>query len=937
MSKTNPDVLYAGTGEGFFNSGAISGDGIFKSIDGGETWSLLSSTTGNLDFQNINEIIIDPNDSKILLICSNGSPPFKSGIMKSVDGGISWINVYSANSRVQDLVFNPDNFNIQYAGVNTFGIIKSINGGNTWTKHSNGLSANGRIELAISPVVTSRIFAAVEGELSDADGSSDLFISDDSGDSWSLVKEENNGANVDWMDSQGWYDNSIITHPYDPDILYVGGIDIHMIKIKAGSAVGPDQIKNIIEFGTEVFLAFESSTLSHLNGGFGTGEDWFDIWEGYPIEVTESDYTSIEIRFGPGKNQMAHRFTVPPNAGTNNDGGAGIGPLEHFYKDYVEVPFEVWDIENNIQLMVSFRDQEDDGKFELVQRTGEDPTIGREYIFINAVPYDSDSPNLNIATTAGHAFKNIYAMWPMLAEEAVWDDQNLPDSKLIVDYGPLSIRFRETTRFTNSRGSLNPETVHPDIHNFVIIPTTGLNFKILTSNDGGVYISNESSSPGLGDNNWIKVGGSLNTGQFYGADKKRGEEVYIGGMQDNGTYRSFSNPDASSSYSFQFGGDGFEVIWNYGDPSKVIGSSQFNSFRRFDSNTNSSVWSSATNGLEDVGDDRAGFISQLANSPFWPNVIYTVGVSGVWRSNNFGIDWALLPINNRWVIDSSISSTYDVAVSLANPTIVWAGGAMTNQRSIFVTQDGGINFNAVNNYSEATMGPISGIATHPENESQAFLLFSQAKTPKVLLTKDLGQSWEDLSGFGSNEVSNNGFPDVAVHSLLVFPHDTNVIWVGTEIGIFESSDSGTSWEILGGDFPAASVWSMKIVENQVVVGTHGRGIWTATINGLDWPGEIVTDINDEFKVDGNNLSLYPNPAIDKIKVRFNLSFTDKIVASIYDIKGRMVMQLTFNQTHTPTPEGEIQIDLDGLNPGLYIVEIDNGKEKVSSRLLVRNN
>ncbi len=935
ISNSNPEVIYAGTGEGFFNSGSIDGDGIFKSIDGGETWDQLLSTAGDLDFININEIIVDPSDTNVLLICANGSPPVSSGIMKSVDGGDNWTKVYSANSRVQDLVFDPNDFNIQYAGVNTFGVIKSIDGGDTWQKFSSGLSANGRIELAISPVVSSRIFAAVEGELSDAEGSSDLFISDDSGGSWSLVKEENEGVNVDWMDSQGWYNNSIIAHPYDLDLLYVGGIDLHMFKIKAGTAVGPDQIKNISELGTDAFLAFESSTLSHLNGGFGTGVDWFDNWDGFPIEIAGSDYTSIEIRFGSGRRQMAHRFTVPSNAGTNNDGGAGIGPLEHFYQDYVQVPFEVWDIDNNIQLMVSFRDQEGDGKFELVQRIQADPTIGREYIFVNAVTYNPNNPDSKIAATAGHAYKNIYAMWPLLAEEAVWDDQNLPDSKLVVDYGPLSIRFRETTRLTNSGGSLNPGTVHPDIHNFAIIPTTGLNFKILTSNDGGVYISNDSSVPGLGDDNWRKVGGSLNTGQFYGADKKRGEDIYVGGMQDNGTYKSFSNPNASSSYTFQFGGDGFEVIWNYGDPDKIIGGAQFNRFRRFDGNTNSSVWSSATNGLEDVGDEKAPFITKLANSPFWPNVIYTVGVSGVWRSNNFGIDWALLPIDTKWVIDSSISSSYDVAVSLSNPAIVWAGGAMTNQRSIFVTQDGGRNFKAVNNYSGTTIGAISGIATHPENDSSAFLLFSQARIPKVLKTKDLGLNWEDLSGFESGGVSNNGFPDVAVHSLLVFPHDTNVIWVGTEIGIFESSDNGISWEILGGDFPAVSVWSMKIVENQVVVGTHGRGIWTATINGLDWPGEIISDINKEIEVDGNNLLLYPNPAFDRVKAKFDLPLTDKIIASMYDINGKMVKQLNFNKTQTHG--GEIEIDLGGLNPGLYIIEIDNGQQKVSARLLVKDN
>lgn len=930
-SPADPKIIYAGTGEGFFNSDFITGDGIFKSTDGGETWNQLGSTAGNVQLQNINEIIVDPDDPNILLVCSNGFPPFKSGILKSTDGGGTWTNVHSASSRVQDLVFSPDDFNIQYATVNGAGIMKSIDAGNSWQNSSSGFTSQGRIELAISPVNPARIFAATQGLLTNSNGSSDLFISDDAGVSWSLLKEHNDGENKDWMSDLGWFANTIVAHPFNMNIVYLGGIDVHKVEVRPGSEMGPKQINSVSEVDTQSFLAFVSSTLSFLGGGFGTGIEWFEDWPGFPVSVLGTDFVSIEIRFGPGVKQMAHRFTVPPNAGTAGDGGAGIGPTEHMYQDYVEVPFEVWDIDNNRQLMVSFRDQEDDGFYELVVRSDADPTIGREYIFINAVDYDSITPDTNIAKDAGHAYKNIYTTWPTLVEGGVWDPDNLPESKIVVNYGELSIRFKQSKQLTTTGGVLSPGKMHNDQHKMIIMKTTGANFRILAANDGGVYYSNESTLPGENDQDWIKAGNTMNTGQFYGADKKRNVNEYIGGLQDNGTYKSFPNPTVNSSYTLEFGGDGFEVVWNYDNPEWIIGSSQRNRLRR--TTNGGASWSDPINGLEDTGDDKAPFFTNLSNNPKRPYMLYTLGISGVWRSNNFGEDWTLMPITSSWVTGTSISSAYDVEISLANPSIVWAGGAMTTQRSIFVTQNGGRNFNAVNNYTEATMGSISGIATHPDNELQAYLLFSQAKTPKVLITKDLGQSWEDLSGFGSNEVSNNGFPDVAVHSLLVFPHDTNVIWVGTEIGIFESSDSGTSWKILGGDFPAVSVWSMKIVENQVVVATHGRGIWTATIDGLDWPGEIVTDIHDEFEVDRNKLSLYPNPAFDKVKARFDLLFTDKIVASLYDINGRMVKQLTFNQTQTH--KREIEIDLVGLNPGLYIIEIDNGKEKISSRLLVK--
>ncbi|MEN8251020.1 MAG: T9SS type A sorting domain-containing protein, partial [Bacteroidota bacterium] len=111
-----------------------------------------------------------------------------------------------------------------------------------------------------------------------------------------------------------------------------------------------------------------------------------------------------------------------------------------------------------------------------------------------------------------------------------------------------------------------------------------------------------------------------------------------------------------------------------------------------------------------------------------------------------------------------------------------------------------------------------------------------AEGPKILRTDNLGQSWYDISGFGTNTSSANGFPDVALNDLLVMPHDTSVIWAGTDIGIVESTDAGQSWHLLISNMPAAAIWEMKIVDKEIVMGTHGRGIWTTTIDAL--PGHV---------------------------------------------------------------------------------------------------
>ncbi|MEM6802121.1 MAG: T9SS type A sorting domain-containing protein, partial [Bacteroidota bacterium] len=184
-------------------------------------------------------------------------------------------------------------------------------------------------------------------------------------------------------------------------------------------------------------------------------------------------------------------------------------------------------------------------------------------------------------------------------------------------------------------------------------------------------------------------------------------------------------------------------------------------------------------------------------------------------------NWILSPIENDW------EGSPDVAVSLANPQVVWIATGMSSRRDVYVSTDGG---NTLKKAREiADIGRISGMYLDPLDENTAYLLFSPKGVPKILRTKDLGQTWEDLSGFQKG--IDRGFPDVSVFSLQVLPHAPGTIWAGTDIGIFESTDDGQSWSIID-DFPKTIVWDMKWVDDEIVIATHGRGVWTATIPEL---------------------------------------------------------------------------------------------------------
>lgn len=380
-----------------------------------------------------------------------------------------------------------------------------------------------------------------------------------------------------------------------------------------------------------------------------------------------------------------------------------------------------------------------------------------------------------------------------------------------------------------NRFEVSSKGVHVDHHNLVLIPidrATG-RFYIVNANDGGIAFSPDSGETFFQTGDLFDEAGlyetnkGYNTAQFYGVDKMNGADRYVGGTQDNGSWVSVVDPDENSSWRWAPSGDGFEAAWHYSDPQKVLVSAQFNSIYRSDDG--GATWRN----VNPPGDGP--FITRISNSKIDPEVVFGVSRQGVVRSLGFGDGWEVIDMPPGW----RFSGAAQVRVSLASPLAVWSGSGMTADSRPAVSIDGGRRFQVTNFYDQATLGSISGLATHPANERTAYALFSMADGPKILRTTDLGENWEDISGFIANRAeSTNGFPDVATYSLLVMPFDTNRIWAGTEIGLFESLDDGLSWQYADNGLPPVSIWDMKIVNDEVVLATHGRGVWSVALPEL---------------------------------------------------------------------------------------------------------
>ncbi|MGF7141417.1 T9SS type A sorting domain-containing protein [Roseimarinus sediminis] len=857
MAPSNTSLIYAGTGEGFGNSDAIKGDGIFKSEDKGASWTQLQSTAANEDFAFVNRIIVDPNNEQVLIAATNTS------IQRSSDGGQTWTRVFEDDGRVQHLIHHPGSFDIQYASINNKGIVRSSDGGQTWNyvlQHGYG-----RIEMAISPSDPSTIYAL--------DQTSQMLITEDGGNSWSPASVTLGSREI-LLGGQGWYNNTLSVDPSNPKTLLVGGVNLFRVSVSKESST-PVSTYRVDTLNTSGFISFVNFGASHFGGAFD-------------INTEKENYETLAIQFGPGKKQKAHRFLVPQGA------TSGVPDNSHSYSNYIDVPFEVWDTGNKRQLMVSFRDQDRNGEFNLTLHDDAAVT-GREYIWIHDVDY-SETASPNIAKTGGHLYEEMAFTWPVLAQGATWLPNELPDANIVINRSTSFPKELTSNKIADWAGMGAPY-VHADLHNIIHTTNASSDTRIVVANDGGLAYS---------DNNgvsWENPANGYNTTQFYGVDKHPYEDRYIGGMQDNGSWFSGLNPDSTAQWTEATGGDGFDAVWHATDANKMITSLYYNML--YLSPDGGETWGSISSQLTDSGEENAPFITQIGYSPADPDKIFLTGKSGVSRSLDFGQNWETIELPAS---DWGWGGYAVIEISAANPDIVWAASRMSDQGKIHVSTDGGSTFNTVNNYS-VSMGMLSGLATHPHDSGVAYALFSFAGKAKILKTEDMGNSWTDLSQFENGESMNN-FPDVAVFSLLVMPHNDQILWAGTEIGLFVSEDGGASWSYANNGLPATAIWELKIRGTQIIAATHGRGIYSIEIPEL------------ALAVQAPALLAAGTSPQNLTALKFQLSQGYDSLQLIIDGKQSIKMQQAYNTDTLATgffnlqlPEGKYKLQLQAYHQG----------------------
>lgn len=376
--------------------------------------------------------------------------------------------------------------------------------------------------------------------------------------------------------------------------------------------------------------------------------------------------------------------------------------------------------------------------------------------------------------------------------------------------------------------------VHPDHHAFWIHPEDP-NY-LIDGNDGGLNISRD------GGNSWRFVN-NLPLAQLYHVNVDMDYPYNVGGgMQDNGSWVGPSNVWRSggiTNYDWQevFFGDGFDVLFQPNDNRYVYAMSQGGNVGKVDRETGASTF------IRPVHPDgtwlRFNWNAAMAQDPFLDGGIY-YGSQFVHYSPDQGQNWEILSpdlttndpekqkqaTSGGLTIDNTQAENHTTILAIApsphNKDVIWVG---TDDGKLHLTQDRGQNWTEM---SGRLPGVKAGswfpyIELSPHRAGEAFVVVNDYRrndfTPMVYHTADFGKKWTRIV----DERQVDGFALSIVQDL----EEPNLLWLGTDVGLYFSIDGGANWAKYDNGFPSVQVTDMKIHprEHDLVLSTFGRAFW----------------------------------------------------------------------------------------------------------------
>jgi photosystem II stability/assembly factor-like uncharacterized protein len=664
---------------------------------------------------------------------------------------------------------------------------------------------------------------------------------------------------------------AIVIHPENPDLVYAGAAAGGIWKTTDGGTSWTPifDFENSIAFGalamdpdnSDVIYAGTGEAVNGGNAYLGTGlyktTDAGNTWELTGL-TTVGAFSKICVH--PKDHNLIYAGGIKRAGGLYRSTDGGASWMKMFSRPVTDVTINP---QNTKELMIGVAGEgvfwSGDGGINWQKRISNMQSgIGR--VSVQIAPSE---PNIVYALVETNSLGYIYKTtnsgnyWGRIytGNASFFNNQGFynnyivvhpTDSKIVLAGGIDIWRAKNGMTFSNltdGYGS-NPKA-HVDQHCAAFAPSNP-NI-IYAGNDGGMYKTTD-----LG-NNWLKINNDLQVTQFYSMDiDDRVENKNIGGTQDNGT-QSNTNPD---DWRIIVGGDGFRVAYDKFNKDVMYGASTPGGrIVPFSLNTKTGQFKYLADGLN-------------VNDGVWDPPIEvhpTVEEIIMHGRKDFYISFSSGEYWTKFNTGLRTAGRYTaIGISPANEEVFYVG---TSDGSVAVTTDFCENWENVTNNGLVNRW-VKDFACSAKDAGTAYVVYSGFGTPHVFKTTDFGKHWTAIS---------NGLPDIPVNSIALHPENENMIFIGTDLGVFASFDGGKSWLPYGTGLARSPVTDIKF--NRYIAGdfyylraaTHGRSIWEVRVTEEEISSpEINSPIGGELYTATTNQRINWYGFKEPVKVEFSI-------------------------------------------------------------------